>query len=139
MRPFNGNTQPKVARTPTARPHKNVVSVGAQKAAVDAFNFFGHAIVVGSREVVAVLNVHHVGNVVGNAMPQRVVRTQQALCVGYGRQVLVKYLFGIYDGAYLQKVELARTVGVDVTGKLNFHRAFHGILAIAHGHLHDLR
>ena len=76
MWPFYGYTQPKIARTPTSWSYENVVAVGAKKATVDAFHIFGYAIVVGSREVIIVFNIHHIGYVVAYAMPQRVVRAQ---------------------------------------------------------------
>ena len=139
MWPFYGYAQPKIARTPTSWSYENVVAVGAKKATVDAFHIFGHAIVVGSREVIIVFNIHHIGYIVAYAMPQRVVRAQQAMLVGNGGNVFVEHLLRVYDGTDLQEVKFARAIGVYVAGKFYFHGSLHGLFAIAHGHLHDLR
>ena len=58
-------------------------------------------------------------------MSEGVVGAQQAFLVGNGRDVLFEHLFAVDDRSYLQQVELARAVGVDIACKLNLHGAFH--------------
>ena len=71
-------------------------------------------------------------------MAQRIVRPQQAALVGQLRQVFLQHLLRVDDGAYLQQVELARPVVVDVAGQLYFHRPLHAFSSELHRHLQQL-
>ena len=72
-------------------------------------------------------------------MTKRAVGSQQAPAVWYGSHVLVEHLLGVYDGAYLQKVEVGRAVGIYIAGKLYLHGTAHGVGTIFHGHPQQLR
>ena len=72
-------------------------------------------------------------------MTERVVRAQQALLVGNLRQVLLKHLLTIHYRTYLQQIEFTRLVVVDITCKLNLHRALHLLLTKQLRHLQQLR
>ena len=63
------------------------------------------------------------------------MRTQQALAVGNGRHILIEHFLGIHNGTYLEKIEIAGSVGMDIAGKLYLYRTAHGSGTILHGHL----
>ena len=65
-------------------------------------------------------------------MPERVVRAQQAVGVGYRREILVEHLFLIDNGANLQQVERTSAVGVEIACKLNLHGSAHSLCTVAH-------
>ena len=71
-------------------------------------------------------------------MPERVVRAQQAVGVGYRREVFVEHLLLVDNGAYLQQVERPCAVGVEVTCELYLHRSAHSLCTEAHRHLQQL-
>ena len=71
-------------------------------------------------------------------MAQRHVRTQQATVVGQLGEVFLEHLLRVHDGAYLQQIELAGTVGREVAGKLYLHRTAHSFLSEGHRHLQYL-
>ena len=74
---------------------------------VDALDVRGDGGVVGSGEVIACLDIDNVGDILGDAVPQRVIAAQQTLLIGNLLQVLVEHLLGVDDGTYLEQVELA--------------------------------
>ena len=102
MRPLHGYAQPRIARTPPARTYKHVVCAAVEIFLVQFFYFACYRRVVGSRESVVGLHVHHIGHVFRHTMPERVVRAQQTAVVGYRREVFVEHLLLVDNGANLQ-------------------------------------
>ena len=130
VRPLDGYAQPVVARPPSSRTYQHVVLVLSQEPTVDLLYLVSYPGIVGCREVVVGLHIHHVHHILRDAVSQRVVRAQQALFVGNGSQVFVQHLLGVDDGPYLQQVESPlhtspRRGGLQVAGKLNLHGPTH--------------
>ncbi len=89
--------------------------------------------------MVIVLHIHHIGDILADAMAQGVVGTQQTLGIRYGPDILVEHLLGIHDRTDLEEIEIAGLVGMDIAGKLNLHRSAHRLGTVLHRHLHEFR
>ena len=129
MGPLHGDAQPRVAASPTAGAHEDVVLPFAQELRVQLLDVVGDELVVGCRIAVG-LHIDQVLHLVHDAVPQRVVRTDDDVLVGDGGEVLFQHLLAVDDGAYLQQVECARAVVVQVGSELDFHRTAHLALTV---------
>ena len=87
--PLDRHAQPRVAGAPTARTDEDVGAAFVKEALIDLLNMPGDGGVVGCREVVARLDIDDVGDVLRDAVTQRVCRTQQALLVGNRLEVFL--------------------------------------------------
>ena len=105
--PLDGNAQPRVAGAPTARTNEDVVPACLKEALVDTLNVRGNGGVVGCGEVVAGLDINHIGDIFRDAVSQGVVAAQQTVGIGYLLQVFIEHLLGIDNGAYLEQIEVA--------------------------------
>ena len=139
MRPLHGYAEPVIARSPPSGTHKHVVATVRKKLPVDAFHIVGDSRIVHGSEIIVCLDIHNVHHVLAYAVSQRVGRAQQASVVRYAGKVFVEHLLGVDDGPYLQKIELARAVVVDVARELDLHRTLHALRTILHRHLQKLR
>ena len=138
MGPLHRYAQPIVAGAPTPGTHQHIVLATIQEAAVDTFYLAGNGRMIGSGIVIAGLHIHHIAHILADAMTQRMGRAQQALLVGNGIEVAVKHLLAIYNGAYLQQVELSGAVVVEIAGKLYLHGPTHVLGTILLRHLQQL-
>ena len=94
--------------------------------------------VVGSGEVLAGLHVDDIGDILADAMAQRVIAAQQTLLVGNLLEVLVEHLLRVDDRTYLEQIQLTRLVVTQIAGELNLHGTLHGVGAKLLRHLQEL-
>ena len=71
MRPLDRYAQVMITRSPAARTYQHIILAICQELAVDALDIIGYIEVVHRREVVIVLHIHHIGDILADAMVQR--------------------------------------------------------------------
>src|SRR5574344_1578145 len=106
MRPLHGYAEPMVARSPSSWSNEHIALALIEKLSIDFLHVHCYLWIVHRREVVIHLHIHHIRNVLTDAMSQRVVGAQQALLVGNLRQVFLEHLFAIHYRTYLEEIEL---------------------------------
>ncbi len=107
-----------------------------QEGAVDALYLLAYGGVL--RGLVAVgLDIHHITDVGDDTIADGIVRAQEAVGVGHLGEVFVDVHAVVHHGTYLQQVELAGLVGVEVHGKLYLHRALHLALTVLEHLAHE--
>ena len=72
-------------------------------------------------------------------MSQRIVGTEQTICIWYRLHILIKHLLSIHYRTNLEKIELTGFIIIDIACKLDFHRTAHRLGSRFHRHLHQLR
>ena len=90
-----------VAGAPTARTYQDVILAFGEELAIDALDVVSHIVIVHRREMIVVLHIHHVGDILADAMSQRVVGAQQAVGIRYRLHILIQHLLGIHDRSNL--------------------------------------
>lgn len=137
VRPFHGNAQPRIARSPTAGANQHAVAVFGEKGGVDALDVVGDEGIVGGR-IAFGLDVDHIGDVVHDAVAEGVVAAQQHVFFANGGEVDEHVALDVDHGADLEQVEHAGAAsGVDVDGKLYLDGAAHFALAQLQHLLHE--
>ena len=139
MRPLDRYAQVMITRSPAARTYQHIILAICQELAVDALDIIGYIEIVHRRELVIVLHIHHIGDILADAMAQGVVGTEQTVGIRYRPDILVEHLLGIHDRTDLEEIEIAGLVGMDIASKLNLHRSAHRLGTALHRHLHEFR
>ena len=134
LRPPDGNAQPRVARTPSARTDEHVALAFVEELAIETLDFIGYQLVVGGGKIVACLHINHIANILHRTVTERVVGTHQALLVGNRREVFLEHLLRIDNRTNLQKIERC-LVAFKIARKLDFNRSAHRLNTIFHRHL----
>ena len=88
--------------------------------------------------MIIILHIHHIGDILADAMAQGVVGTEQTVGIRYRLHILIEHLLGIHYRTNLEQIELARSIIADIAGKLYFYRTAHRLGAKLHRHLHQL-
>lgn len=139
VRPFHRNAEPRVAAAPPTRTDQHVVLAFLLEAAVRLLDFVGNGRIVRSRIPLG-LHIHHVAEVLQDAMAQRVVALEQHLLVGNRIQILVQLRLDIDHRPDLQQVERTRLLlRIERHGKLNLDGTAHLALAVLLHQLQDAR
>ena len=137
MTPFHGNSQPRVAASPSARTDEEIGRAGIlQELPVDFLNLFGNRRIV--RWCVSLsLDVYDVLYVAVDAVSYCRMRAQETVLVGNCGEVFVKFHSVVHHWSDLQEAELASSVGMEIDGKLYLDGAFHLILSILQHFAHQ--
>ena len=138
MRPLHRNAQPCVTAAPTSRTYKHIISSCIEELQVHLLYFPGNGLIV--RSTVSIrLDVDDIINIVHDAMPQWIIRTEHHVFIRYQRQVFVQHFFAVHNRADLQQVECTRLIlfTAQGRGKLNLHRAPHFLFTIFQNQLQD--
>ena len=101
MRPLHWHAEVMVAGAPTARTYQDVILAFGEELAIDALDVVSHIVIVHRREMIVVLHIHHVGDILADAMSQRVVGAQQTVGIRYRLHILIQHLLGIHDRSNL--------------------------------------
>ena len=125
MGPLHRYAQPGVAGAPTPRSHQHVIGTGIEEFAVDALHVYSDGGIVDRGEMVVHLHIDHIRHLLTDTMAQRIPGTQQATPIGNLGQILIQHLLAVDDGTNLEEIEIARTVFVEIAGKLYFHGTAH--------------
>ena len=130
IRPFHRYAEPSVAATPPSRTHQYVMLTFVKEAAVELLDVVGYQLVVGGG-IAFGLHIDDVLQVVHHTVSQRVSALEQELFFRHQSQVFVQPGFHIDHRTDLQQIEHAALgTGVQIDGKLDFHRTTHLALTV---------
>ncbi len=130
MRPFYGNTEPRIATAPSSWSDKHISFAFVNENFVEFLYLACHKPVVLCIEVFR-LNVNHIIYIVDYTLSQNAATMYYRAFFLYHAEVFLYFVFGIYNRADLQQIEccLSVIVFIHIYGKLYLYRASHFLLS----------
>ena len=95
VRPFHRDAQPIVTRPPASWSHEHIPFSLIEETTVELLYLTSDGGVIGGREMLIGLDIHHIADLLIDAMAERHVRTEQAVFISNRGEVGLEHLLGI--------------------------------------------